>query len=146
MTGGSPSPRPLLVGDAIVVLLLLNEARRRIVARVFGVSGGSSIAVSVVVIGLVAKALHASLARVRRVLVRPSLGDAIIGGGAVKEITHRVAGDWSRDTPFFGGMVIVAVLDKSFGPMLRGAYNAVQGALHTVMAWLHEVRVLIEGR
>ena len=89
-----------------------------------------------------ADGLHGRAARVLGFRPRPSIADAAIGAGALKETAHSVAGEWSRNTPFFGALVALAVLERSFGPMLRvtprgsGSFRGVIASLRRFLAFL----------
>jgi hypothetical protein len=136
----------LRLHGAIIAFLLLNEARHRIVERVFGVSREDSNTVTVVAIGSLAEGLHGSAARVLGVRPRPSIADAAIGAAALKETAHGVAGDWSRNTPFFGALIALAVLERSFGPMLRGSLRGVRGSFRVVIARWRRFLALLGGQ
>jgi hypothetical protein len=135
----------LLVGDATLVFLLLNEVRHRIIARLFGVSRKDSNLVTVFAIGALASALAAGATRLRGARVRPSLTETAIGTVVLKETAHGIAGDWSRGTPFFSALIALVLLEKSFGPALRGSLRGARGSLHAVTASWRRVRAVLEG-
>jgi hypothetical protein len=134
----------LLFGDGILAFLLLNEARHRIVAWVFGVAKENSNLVTILAIGAVAEVLSDKAPPIRRP-TPPSIADTAIGAGALNEIAHRIAGDSSRDTPFFGALVAFALLGRSFRPMLRESFRSVRGLFRGVIAGSRRVRALLEG-
>jgi hypothetical protein len=136
----------VVFGGAIMAFLLLNEVRHRIVERVFGVSREDSNLVTIFAIDSVAEGLHGSAARVLEVRPRPSVADAAIGAVALKETVHGVAGDLSRNTPFFGALLALAVLERSFGPMLRGSFRGVRGSFRVVIAWSRRFLALLGGQ
>ena len=88
----------LLFGDAVIAFLLINEARHRIVAAVFGVPREDANRVTVIALGSVAEGVHGSAARVLAAGA-PSAVAMAIGAVAIKETTHAVAGPWSRTRP-----------------------------------------------
>ena len=135
----------VVVRDTILLFLLLSEARRRIVMRVYGVSREDSNWVTVFAAGSTAGGLHARAARVLRVPRRPSLAATAVGAGALKETAHGIAGDWSRTTPYFGGLVALAVSDKSFGPMLRSSFRRVRRSFRSVRAGSRRLLALVGG-
>ena len=120
-----------LFGDSIIAFLLFDHVRRRVVARVYGVTGEHANLVTVFAVGSTAGAVGSGVARVAG--ARLSGGDAAIGGAFLKEAAHGVAGPWSREVPFFG-LLTFAVIAKSSGPILRGSVHASQRALHSVEA------------
>lgn len=135
----------LLFGDAIIAFLLLNHARHRIVARVYGLSRENANVVTIFAVGSMAEGLHGRAARVRAVPARLSVADAAFGAAALKETAHRVAGDSSRGTPGFGALIAFAVLERSFGPMLRGSFRAVRGSFRGVIAWSRRLLAFLGG-
>lgn len=136
-------PARLLCGDAIIVVLLLNEARHRVVSRVFGVSRDDSNLVTAVTIGSGGHALHHQAARVRSLPARPSLFDTAVGAAVLNETVQRIAGDASRDTPAFSSLVAFALLDRGFGPTLRASFRDAQRSLHGLVAGLRRLRVSV---
>jgi hypothetical protein len=134
----------LLFGDGILLFLLLNEARHRIVAWVFGVAREDSNLVTTLAIGAVAEVLGDAAPPIRRP-ARPSVADTAIGAAALKETAHRIAGDSSRDTPFFGALIAFALLGRSFRPLVRGSFRGVRGSFRGVIAGSRRVRALLEG-
>ena len=63
----------------------------------------------------------------------------------MKEGAHTLAGDWSRTSPFFGGMIAAVLIEKSFGPSLRMAARSARTTLHGVAVSLRSIRRLVEG-
>ena len=100
-SAGDPGGARLLLGDVGIAALLLNEARRRVAARVFGVSEDQALLVTLIAAGLLAGGARNRAARVAAVPSTPSLGDSVLVAGVLKEAVHALAGDWSKDTPLF---------------------------------------------
>jgi hypothetical protein len=136
----------LLFGDAIIAFLLLNEARHRVVTRVFGVPREDSNHMTVIAVGSLAEGVHGGAARVLGAAAVPSVAATAIGAAVLKETAHGVAGEWSRTAPFFGALVAFAVLARSFGPMLRGTFHGVRGSILGVRAGLRRFLALLGGR
>jgi hypothetical protein len=141
--GPPPGAARLLVGDAGIAFLLLNELRHRIVVRVFGVSRKDSNLVTVAAVGLMAGGLASGAARVRGMRMRPSALEAAAGAVALKETAHGIAGGWSRSTPFFAGLIAVVVVEKSFGPALRGSFRGVREMARGVRGSVRRARALL---
>lgn len=142
--GQHASGARLLFGDAILAFLLLNEARRRIVGAVLGVAEDNTGLVTIFALGAVAEMLSDKAPPVRRP-PPPSIADTAIGVGALNEMAYRIAGDWSRRTPFFGALVAFAMLEKSFRPMLRGSLRGVRGSSRAVISGSRKIRTFLEG-
>ena len=134
-----------VVRDGIILFLLLNEVRRRIVMRVYGVSRENSDWVTVIAIGSLAGGLHARATRVVRVPALPSVAAMAVGAGALKETAHGLAGDWSRTTPNFEALLAVAVLERSFGPLLRRSFRGLRRSSGRVRAGSRRLLAFVGG-
>lgn len=124
----------LLFSDLRVALLLLDEARCAVVARLFGIPKDQSVLVSIIAVGALAQAAHDKAARVLRVEAGPTFPDLMIGTSVLRESAHWMAGDLYRDTPIFGTLVAIAFLGTSLRPVLRGALRGVKAASHEARA------------
>src|SRR5205807_3178628 len=74
----------LLTTDAGVVLLLLDQARYRVVERMFGVSEENSWLVTAIAAGVLARAVQGKASQVMRVPHGPSFGDTMLGTGMLR--------------------------------------------------------------
>jgi hypothetical protein len=131
-------PRRFL-GDAIIAFRVLNEARHRTVAAVFGAPRDGSNLVTLIAIGAFARALHriaaAPRTQVRKVRSSPTaVGDTMIATAALKETLDSVAGHPSRDTSSAAGLIVFAVLAHSFRPAVEGTVRAVAESVRGVIA------------
>jgi hypothetical protein len=124
----------LLFSDIRVAFLLLNEARNRILVRLFGVSTDTSFLVTIIAVGTLAETIHSKAVRVLGVQARPSLGDTMIGAAVLKESIHGIAGARSRDTPFLATLIAFAVLGRSFRPALGASFRGVKASSHRARA------------
>lgn len=120
----------LLLSDAIVALLLADEARYRAMARLFGIPRQGSLLVSVVATGTLAGAIHAKL----RLGARPGVGDAFLGAASVGELMHAIAGPPSRNTRFFGGLVGIALVGGLLAPGVRESARGIKASSQWVRA------------
>ena len=134
MHGDNNLATATLLGDAIIAFLLLTEVRHRIVARVFGVSREDSNPLTVIAIGLLADGIHDKAAPMLRVPALPSVAATALGAGALKETVHGIAGERSRTAPYFGALIALAVLERSFRPLLRDSFRGVRGSFRGVRA------------
>ena len=114
----------LLASDTRVALLLLNEARYRMVERLFAVPREEANIATVLALLILAEAVHERARRVLRTPAAPASGDVLLGAASVRESLRGVAGASSRDTPLFGTLLMVAILG---GPARRAALKSVQG-------------------
>jgi hypothetical protein len=145
------SPERLLVGDAIIALRLLNEARRRVVGAVFGVPREGSSVVTLIAIGAFARALHriaaAPSTQARKMRSSPTaVGDTMIGAVALREAVDRVAGRPSRDVPFAVALITFAVLTHAFRPAIAGSLRALRGSFRAVIAEALRLRAEFTAR
>lgn len=127
----------LLRVDVGVQSLLLGEARRRVVTRVFGVPrDDQSFLVTMILFGAAATVLR-DLAP--RPLPRPTGADVKIGGALVNAAFRGIAGAPSQTMPLAGAVIAFAMLSHSLRP-------AVAGSLREVRALAREVRAAFGGR
>lgn len=120
----------LLIGDVSIACLLLNDARYRAVARLFGVTRDQSFVVTVVGIGTLVVALHDKAARMRPAPGVPSIGDTVIVAGVLRASAHGIAGAWFRDTPGFSSLIAIALLGSLARPVLRVSFRDVRASSH----------------
>ena len=129
-----PTGRRLLFGDLIIVLRVVNEARRRLVTRVFGVPKEGTFLVTVVALGAVADGLHGATARAVKAKATPSVGDTFIGAIVVKETVASITGSRARDRRFVGALIATAVVAKSLKPALEGSFRHVKARARRTQA------------
>jgi hypothetical protein len=120
----------LLVSDMRVAILLLDEARCAIVARLFGVARDDSGLVSMIAVGTLVLAAHDRTTRVLRRPGRPSVTDSMLGSSVLRELAHWLAGDLARDTPIFGTLLALGFLGSSLRPVVRGSRHGITAASH----------------
>ncbi|HEY6397288.1 MAG TPA: hypothetical protein VIX82_07520 [Solirubrobacteraceae bacterium] len=126
---GSGGSRQLFT-DARIVFALLNEARRRAAARLFGVPLDQTSLVTIIALGTLAKAVHDKAAQVAPLPAVPSFGDATIATGVLKELGHLVAGESSREIPLFLPLVGLALVGTLVRPVLRVSFREIKVASH----------------
>jgi hypothetical protein len=114
-----PSGVRLMAGDATVILLVLNDIRRRVLSRLFGVSEDQAMLITLIALGLAARTTRQQASRVPRPS-GPSGADAAIGSAILREGVFRIAGEGSRNKPFFASLLAFALVAK-YHPVLRGA-------------------------
>jgi hypothetical protein len=142
----NPGFARLFFGDVGIVLLLLNNARHRVVARVYGVSREDSNLVTVVAIGSAAVAVHGTVSRARRIRLLPSVSDGAIGAAVLRETALGIAGEPSRTVPFFGALVTFALVGRSLRPLLRGVVRTTEGSVLRVVTAPHRLRAFARDR
>lgn len=131
-------PGRLLLTDAGVVLVLLNDGRRRALTRLTGLSGLSkdeSVIFTLLALGAAAKALGDTAPSIGG----PTAGDFMLGGAALSEIAHLIAGNPSRSVRGFSGLVAFAVIWK-YHPVARGSFGVARGSAHILAATERRLR------
>jgi hypothetical protein len=115
----------LLFVDMRVRSLLLREARRAVVTRMFGIPReDQSFLVTIIVLGSAAAAVRGLVVRP---LLRPSGGDLAIGGAVVDTVIHGIAGPPSRVVPLAGPLIAFALLARSLRPAVAGSVRGSRG-------------------
>lgn len=118
----------VLLTDARVASLLLNEARDRTTARLFGVPREASSLLTVVAIGTLASALYDRVQAMLKVVPgAPSAGDTLIGVSAVNVVLREIAGSRAKETRFLATLLMSAVLAKSVAPALEASMRRARG-------------------
>jgi hypothetical protein len=118
--------------DVRVRSLLMGEARRRVVTRMFGVPReDQSFLVTMIVIGAVATVLRGFAPRP---LPRPSGADVAMGGAVLSATLRGIAGAPSRNMPFAGALIAFAVLSRSVRPAVAGSAREARALVRGVRA------------
>jgi hypothetical protein len=113
----------LLVIHTRVGSLLMREARRRVVTRMFGIRAeGQSFLVTIIVLGAATTVLRGVVARPPR----PSGTDLAIGGAVVNTALRGIAGPPSANIPLAGALIGSAVLAHSLRPAAAGSVREIR--------------------
>lgn len=133
----------LLLSDLRFVYVLLNEARYRAMARLFGVSRDQTNLVSLVVLILLTEKLRSSLERLSA--GRPTRVDGLITGALAREALSGVAGPLSRKDPLYGTLLLIAFLTSGAHPRVRRAMHSFRtGARRAGVGFHHRYGWLID--
>jgi hypothetical protein len=127
-----PRDARLLVSDVRVALLLLDEARYRIVRRLFGVSEDESWLVTLIALALIAEAANTQADQMLRGPGGPTRADVALGAAAVRELLTEISGASSRDTPLVGSLVTIAAIGALVGPGMRRTVHGIRASSHRV--------------
>ena len=129
MSQNDDNAAQMLFVDVGVRSLLIGEARRRALTRVFGVPPeDQSLLVTLILLGA-AGTVARGLAP--RQLPRPSRLQAAVGGTLANTAFRGIAGPPSATVPLAGGLIAFALLTHSLRP--------------TVSAAIHEARMFVHG-
>ena len=117
--------------------LLMHEARRRVVTRMFGVPGeDQSFLVTVVLLGAAATVVGGVVVRA---LPRPAGVDLAMGGAVVNTGFSGIAGPPSAGMPLAGAVIAFAVLVHSLRPAAAETVREIRRVGRGVGAVLGEV-------
>ncbi|MEP6953186.1 MAG: hypothetical protein ABI950_03875 [Solirubrobacteraceae bacterium] len=125
LTNGTSAAR--LSVDLRVWSLLIGEARRRTVTRVFGVPGDQqSFLGTVALLGAAGVVARGALP------ARPHLSraDAAMGGTLVNTSLRGLAGAPAQAVPLAGALIAFGVLGHAFRPMVVGAIHDIEDLAH----------------
>ena len=124
----------LLVSDVRVALLLLDEARYRVVNRLFGVDRDHSWEVTLIALAVLASAAHEKSDQMLKGPGGPSRTDVAFGVVGLRELLARISGPPSQDTPLFSTLVTIAVVGAVARPILSRAAHRIRASSHDVRA------------
>jgi hypothetical protein len=137
--------------DSIAALLVLNDARRRAVARVFGLeelSRNESFMITLLALSALAGGSQKSKPQPQQPKPKPkpkrkspdqTLRNVVIGGAVIKELGHRAGGRGSRDVPGFVALVAFAMIWR-YHPLARGAVRAARESIRVAEASERRIR------
>ena len=114
----------LFVSDTRIAFLLLNEARYRAMARLFGLPRDQANLATVILALVLAETVHERTQRMLSAPAPPAGADVLLGAASLRELLRSLAGPNSRDTPLLGTLLMLAVLG---GPARRAAIRSAQG-------------------
>ncbi len=119
----------MLFVDVGVRSLLIGEARRRAVTRVFGIPAeGQSLLVTMILLGAAGTVVRGLTPR----LPRPSGTSAAMGGTLLNTTLRGIAGAPSRNVPLAGGLIAFALLSHSLRPAVAGSVRDVRALGHAI--------------
>lgn len=119
------------IADRRVEALLLGEARRHAMTRMFGIPADKqSLLVTTILAGSAATALGGVLLRP---LPRPSGGDAAIGGAILNAACGAMTGA-TRSAPLAGALITFAVVAHAIRPVVVGSAHEARALAHRLRA------------
>ena len=119
----------MAVVDVGVRSLLIGEARRRAVTRVFGVPADEqSLLVTMILLGAAGGVVRGFAPA----LPRPSRLHAAVGGAVANTALRGLAGAPSATVPLAGGLIAFALLSHSLRPTVAGAVHEIRARAHGI--------------
>jgi hypothetical protein len=127
--GDVRGPRLLFV-DMGVRSLVMGEARRGVVTRIFGTPRDEqSFLVTMIMFGAAATVVRGFAPRP---WPHPTGADVKVGGSLLNATFRGIAGAPSRTMPLAGGLIAFAVLSHSLRPALTGSAREVRALAHGI--------------
>jgi hypothetical protein len=125
----------LLAADARVVSLLIDDARRRTMERLFGIPRDQPSGLETVI----ALAVLAGAIRTRTPSPpsKPSPSDSTLGFAVLREAGYSVAGPWARETPGFGALIAFALVGAGTRVVVRKSVHGIKGVSHEAYREFH---------
>jgi hypothetical protein len=120
----------LLVSDVRVALLPVDEARHRVVERLFGISREQSWQVTLIALVLLASAAHDKSDQVLKGPDGPTRSDVVLGAAGLRELPTWISGQSSRDTPLVGSLVMVVLVGALVRPGVSRAAHGIRTSSH----------------
>ncbi len=134
--GGAGGAR-LLAADARVAFLLINYARLRSVARLFGVGPEQANLVTAVALLMLAESARRGVRKLMEGPPTPSLEEGLLGGAVVGELLSEVAGLSSRGTRQPTTLLALAVVGGLAGPSIVRSIRGVKASSHRAAVSFH---------
>lgn len=131
---GSPGQ---LARDLRITYLLVNDARHRLLARLFGVPQEQDAMLTAIVVLMLANAARTRARRLTRLPGLPSAGDGMLGVASVREVLGAIAGPSVRDMPGSGTLLTVAFLGAATVPLVRRSLHDVRSSSHRMSVGFH---------
>src|SRR5215472_854042 len=120
----------LLAADARLAWLFADEARRRMMERLLGISRVDKSGLeTLIVLGLLAGATQRRVQSVRRPKPPTPIG-AMFGIGLVKEAAYGVAGPAARESPYFGTLLAFALMGATARVGIRASTRGIRRLSH----------------
>ena len=138
----------LFAGDSVIAFRLLNEARHRIMSRVFGMPREHSNLMTLFVIAAFVRALQRAAGapgtQVRKARSSPTaVGDTMIGVAVARETVNSIAGHTARDTPFAAALIALAMTVYGFRAGIKRLLHEIRPSLRHLTGAAHRVRAVM---
>ena len=127
----------LLIADLRTAYILANAARHRVIERLFAVTPDQQTLVTVIVVLMLADAVHDQATRLVGMRRAPSLGEGLLGAASTREVLCSLAGVSSRETPALGTLLAIAVVGGTTAPVLVKSIHAARASSHRLVSGFH---------
>jgi hypothetical protein len=120
----------LLAADLRVVSLFADEARRSALQRLLGIpKADPSALVTLIALATAAEAIRRGMEGVSSPS-RPSPIGLMTGVGVAKEVAYGIAGPAARETPYFGTLLVWAIIGTSTRFVVKKSLRGVRSVSH----------------
>jgi hypothetical protein len=135
----------LLLSDLRVACLLINHARHRTIARLFGVPRDQANLLTLVAVMTLAGAVNDRIQTMLRGPSVPSLGDGLLAGASLRELLRGVAGPSAGDAPLLGTLLTIGVLGGIAVPAAAKSLRATRASSQRLhVAFRHRYGYLVD--
>ena len=131
--------------DVFIVLLLLNNARRKVVSTAFGLTGlNADESLIITLVALITLFSEAEEVVPIHRPAKPHVRNLVVGGSVLKELGHTVGGNDSREIPAFVGLIAFALIWR-YHPLARASIRAARGSVRVAEASERWIRTVYGG-
>jgi hypothetical protein len=127
----------VLLSDIRTMFLIANEARHRVIARLFAVSRDEENLLTFVAALALVDALRERWRRLHRIPGVAAFGDGFLGASAVREVLCSIAGPSSREPQMNGGLLALAVAGGMAGPAIVKSLHGIRSGSHRMSVGFH---------
>lgn len=120
----------LLAGDARVAFVLVNEARYRAMANVFGATRDQANLATFIAGLVLAHEIHEWWRRLMSGPEFPTVPDDVLGVAVVRELLSRAAGPGVSDSPELSNLLLAAFVAAGGAPVVIRAMKGLRKAGH----------------
>lgn len=117
----------VLAGDLEIGFVLINEARYRAMARLFGATREQTNLITAVAALALAEAMRGTLRRWMSGPMTPTMADDMLGVAMLRELLASAAGPTVRETPQLGTLLMLAFAGRALGPTV---IRSIRGMRH----------------
>jgi hypothetical protein len=128
-----------------MALLFADEARRRTLQRLFGLSRNQANLATVVGLLTLAQATQNATQRLLRPGATPTVRDGVLGVAVARELLGAAAGPPSRDTELLGTLITLAFLGHAARGIGKKSGHAIRSGTHRAdVGFRHRYGYLID--
>lgn len=128
----------VLLSDMRLAFIVMNRARHLAITRLLGpLPPDQENLVTLVAVLALAETAHKKIQPWLVGPALPSFGDGLLTGASLREGLFGVAGSPSRDAPFAGGLLAIAIIGGASAPAAYRSLRAMRGFSHRAATRFH---------